>query len=356
MSLRKLSFVPYDNTTEDGVRRLFSVYPHKDYQLQAMGASKDRMADYLQTTLSESGMQTICLRENGNLAGLISLQFLPWMSEHFGLRMYAIRHLLAQASNPLVHSRLLRFVMEELNEVDFLDCRVAVDDVFSAHALETCGFRYVGTEVFMGKKLRVSAELDLSVSVDIRSYEPGDRAEVLNIVEESHVYNRFVYDPLIEAQAARSLYRRLVANCFHQPHFKVFVATETGQVQGFIVSKTNRSFGQTVGVRCGSLDFIGVQPEKRKYGLGSALNMVALQHMEKSGLEYVGVRTLANNYPAMRNCLSTGFGVTSSSLHFHRWVRRAKVSQRKKAFGLDVDRSAGPDSRIQYRRAEYKSS
>lgn len=330
MALSKLAFMPYDSTMDDAVRQLFVEYPHKDYQLRVMGASKERMAEYLHTTLSEPGMQTICLRDNGSLAGMIALQFLPWMTEHFGLKMYAVRHLLARSTSPLVHSRLLRFVIEDLKEVDFLDCRVAVDDIFSAHALEVCGFRYVGTELFLGKKLVKDGGSAEREPEEVGLCEPCDRAEVLEIVEESHVHNRFVYDPLIDGQAARSLYRRLVANCFEHPQFNVFVAKSHNQVQGFIVAKTNNNFSRTVGVGAGSLDFVGVRPETRKCGLGSALNRSALRRMAQDGLAYAGVRTLANNYPALRNCFGSGFGVTSASLHFHMWIRRAKTSRRRK--------------------------
>jgi len=134
MSLSRLVFAPYDPRRDDEVEMLFREYSHKDFQLQAMGISKDSMAEFLKTTLLEAESQNIILRDDGRLVGLISLQFLPWMSDHFGLRMYAVRHLLARSDSPLVHTRLLRVVIEELPDVDFLDCRVAVDDVGSGYS------------------------------------------------------------------------------------------------------------------------------------------------------------------------------------------------------------------------------
>lgn len=350
MTLTKLTFMPYDKTMEEGVRQLFLEYPHKDYQLRAMGASKNRMAQYLHSTLSEPGMQTICLRDNGSLVGLVALQFLPWMSEHFGLRMFAIRHLLARSVDPLVQSRLLRFVKEELGEVDFLDCRIAVDDIFAAHALEVCGFRYVGTEIFMGKRLGGSDQIAVFPTVDICCCEHRDHDEILEIAEEGHVHNRFMNDPLIEGHAARSLYRRLLEKCFDHPQFKVFVSKSDDHVQGFIVAKTNVSFGHIVGVGCGSLDFIGVRPEMRERGVGSALNRVALGHMAQNGLQYAGVRTLANNYAAIRNCFCTGFAVTSSSLHFHEWIKRARVSARKKVARIEPTKPGRLESPLRYQK------
>lgn len=326
MSISRLVFAPYDPQRDVEARELFTFYPHKDYQLRSMGVSKERMAEYLETTLTEPHVQTICLRDNGTLKGLIALQRLPWMSRHFGMRMYAIRHLLVRSDSPLEHTRLVRFVMEELPEVDFLDCRVAVDDIYSAHALELCGFRYVGTEVFMGRTLEPEDQSWPSPGMSIDPCHAHERDEVLDIVEETHIHNRFVYDPLIPRDIATSLYRRLVDNCFDAEQFHVMVARSDNRVDGFITSKINETFSNIVGVRAGSLDFIGVRQQSRSRGLGVALNRAALFHMARAGVRFVSVRTLASNYPALQILYRSGFTVTSSSLHFHKWVHRPTAS------------------------------
>lgn len=328
MSMSRLVFAPYDPNRDEEVLQLFKEYPHKDYQLRSMGVSKESMAAYLETTLRSPSVQSICLRDDGRLAGLIALQSLPWMSEHFGMKMYAVSHLLARAEGPLVRARLLRFVMEELREVDFLDCRIAVDDVFSAQALEVCGFRYVGTEMYLGQKLNPHDVPSMFPGVEIRDCQRGDRRQVLEIVEETHVHNRFVYDPLIDARLARSLYRKLVQNFFDNDQFKVLVARSRGAVEGFIITKTNSTFDEVVGMKSGSLDLIGVRPETRNRGLGAQLNRVALYGMADEGVQFAAVRTLASNYPALRITAHTGFTVTSTSLHFHRWIRQPRATRR----------------------------
>jgi ribosomal protein S18 acetylase RimI-like enzyme len=330
MSISRLVFAPYDPRRDDEVRELFREYSHKDYQLRAMGVSKERMAGYLAKTLTRPGVQSICLRDNGCLVGLISLQSLPWMSDHFGLKMYAVTHLLARSDGPLVPARLLRFVVEELQDVDFLDCRIAVDDIYAAQALEVCGFGYVGTELYLGRKLKPKETPDAPdppEGFEFSIWQPEDRDQVLDIVEETHVHNRFVYDPIIDERAARLLYKRLVANVFDQPHFNVLVARSRDEVQGFIISKINRVFAEVVGTRSGSLDFIGVRPHVRNRGLGAELNRIALNGMAAEGTEFVAVRTLASNYPALRITFKTGFSVTSTSLHFHKWVHRPRQAQ-----------------------------
>jgi ribosomal protein S18 acetylase RimI-like enzyme len=328
MSMSRLMFAPYDPNRDEEVRQLFKDYPHKDYQLRSMGVSKDRMSDYLEKTLRAPGVQSICLRDDGRLTGLIALQALPWMSEHFGMKMYAISHLLCRAGGPLGRARLLRYVFEELTDVDFLDCRIAVDDVFSAQALEVCGFRYVGTEMYLGQKISPHEPPPPLERVEIRKCERADRRQVLEIVEATHVHNRFVYDPLIDAGLARSLYRRLVENFFDNDQFTVLVARSRGTVEGFIISKTNKTFDEVVGVMSGSLDLIGVRPDTRNKGLGAQLNRVALHAMAEDGVRFSAVRTLASNYPALRITARTGFRVTSTSLHFHRWIQQPRAARR----------------------------
>lgn len=322
--MRKLVFAPFDSCLDKEVRRLFMEYPHKDFQLKSMKITKEGMTDYLENSLCSADIQSICMRANGKLVGLISLKSLPCMSEHFGLKMYAVPHLLAGFEGPLVRARLLRYVMEELREVDFLDCRIAADDVYAARALEAVGFRYVGTEVYLGREIGGGELFEPPADIEIAECSRADREEVFEIIESTHVHNRFISDPLIQAEEAHSLYRKLVNNCFGQSQFTTLIARRHGAVQGFIIRKRNEAFSKIAGKKTGSLDFIGVRPDSQNKGLGAYLNRAALQGMAQQGVQYVGVRTLANNYPALRITFKTGFAVTSTSLHFHRWIKRPK--------------------------------
>jgi ribosomal protein S18 acetylase RimI-like enzyme len=322
MIMNHLTFAPYDSQRDSDVGQLFHDYKHKDHQLKVMGVSKERMVKYLGKSISKHNMQTICLREKGRLVGLIALQSLPWMSKHFGLRMFAVSHLLARSTGPLVHVRLLRYVIEELQDVDFLDCRVAIDDIYSAHALEICDFRYVGTEIYMGQVLKSTSPPKPHRDYEIRPCAAQEREQVVQIAGETHVHNRFVQDPIIHENTTKSLYERLVTNCFKDSQFNVLVAHSHGEVHGFIITKMNLPFSQEVGQLCGSLDFIGVRPEARNRGLGVTLNQWALYHLAEKNAVFAAVRTLASNYAALATCFRTGFSITSTSLHFHKWIRR----------------------------------
>jgi len=324
--MNPLVFAPYDTQKDGDAQELFKEYPHKEYQLRTIGISKDQMVLYLKSTLTNPGTQVICLKEDGCLVGLIALQPLPWMSDHFGLKMYSIRHLLACGDSPMVHTRLLRYAIEELPEVDFLDCRVAVDDVYAAHALEACGFRYVGAEIFLGQKIGPHARPRSLPGINFRPCRHEDRPQILEIVRETHVHNRFVCDPVIDDIVAKSLYCRLTENSFDAEQFKFMVAGSGKAVEGFITLKRNEAFSRALGRFCGSLDLIGVRPESRNRGLGAELNRAALHLLSQEKAEFVAVRTLASNYPALKICFQTGFAITSSALFFHKWIRHPKVS------------------------------
>ncbi len=322
MSLDRLSVGPYDAAQADEVDHLFFDYGYKDYQLKFLGVAKERMVQYLKGTLDRADVQSLCLRNGRQLVGFMALERLPWMSDHFGVRMYAVSHLLATSGDPIIRERLVRYAIEELQDVDFLDCRVAVEDVASIQALESCGFRYVGTEVYLGTKLDDSRAPTPPPGFEIGPCQLREQKEVVKLAVETHHHNRFSYDPLLGESASKSLYGRIVANRFADGDSSVLVARSGGSVQGFIVSKLNNAFSKVVGKQCGSLDLIGVRPRGRERGLGTALNLWALHDMAGKGAVYAAVRTLAGNYPALAACYRTGFRVTSTSVHFHRWIRR----------------------------------
>jgi ribosomal protein S18 acetylase RimI-like enzyme len=292
-----------------------------------MGASKERMVEYLKKNLHQPDIQTVCLSEKDRLLGFISIKFLPWLSNHFGFRMFAVVHLLARGEDPLVQARLLRYVMEESRDVDFLDCRIAANDVYSAHALEICGFRYVGAEIFLGQNLKTVNPPDRIPAYEIRPFQKTtDYHPLLEIAGNIHIHNRFSYDPFIKENQAKSIYKHLVANCFEDENFNVLVAQSNGKMEGFIISKLNNPLSRDLGFRCASLDFIGVRQEIRNRGLGKALNLWALHHLAEGQVSFVGVRTMASNYSALTVCHKTGFQLTSASLHFHKWVSRPMMS------------------------------
>ncbi len=68
-----------------------------------------------------------------------------------------------------------------------------------------------------------------------------------------------------------------------------------------------------------------VRPEARNRGIGIALNRWALYPLAEGEAAFVAVRTSASNYAALATCFHTGFKVTSTSLHFHKWIRRPAV-------------------------------
>lgn len=320
-------YAPFNPDRDIEIRRLFNDYSFKDYQIKFMGASKERMLEYLIKSLYQTDVQTICMRGNDQLIGLISLKPLPWLSNHFGFRMYAVVHLLANGEDPLIQARLLRYVMEESPNVDFLDCRIAANDVFSAHALEICGFRYVGAEIYLGQIVKTEDQSEPETDFEISPFlRHRDQDQVLEIANDIHIHNRFHYDPFIDPSDAKSIYKRLVANSFEDDRFSILVAQLKGKIEGFIISKLNRPLSEELGFLCASLDFIGVRQKNRNRGLGQALNQWAQYHLAQKGVVFVGVRTMASNYPALTVCNKTGFRLTSSSLHFHKWISRPMVS------------------------------
>ncbi len=322
MSMTPLVFTTYDPKEDLDVKELFQEYPHKDYQLKFIGLAKSAMVKYLESTLSKRNTTAICLRNGAELVGLVGLEAMPWMSERFRMRMFAIPHLLARRGEVVVFKRLLRYVMEELAHVDFLDCRVAVDDIPAANSLEASGFRYIGVETYMLLHLGAQEKPRTRDDFEIGPALEEEHEELSEMCSEIHFHNRFIYDPVITNKDARSLYGGLFSHCFDHSDFSVMVARSKSGPVGYVVSKINPYFSAITNTPSGSVAFAGVSPEARGYGLAETLIRWALYDLAKKRVSIVAARILASNYPALCTALKLGFKVTSNSLHFHRWVQR----------------------------------
>jgi len=318
---RDLSLSPLTEADLEEVGCLFRDYHHKDFQLQQLDIPKGKMVDFLKRSLFTDNTNQACLREGGRVVGLIGIGALPWMSRLFGAKMYSLRHFLTADRPQGYFQTMIRYVLDQMPEVGFLDCRVASGDIQAIHALENSGFRFVGNEVYLARSLaagKIPEEYGRTGCVPC----PDElKSQVLALVEQTHVHNRFMYDPEVTLDQANDIFRRYVSGIAFQEGFQTLVMKTGSVVDGFLIYKHNSDLSQAVGGSYASLDFIGVNRASQNRGIGESLNKAALHDLAGSGATHVVVRTFASNYPAIRICHKVGFKITSSDLHFHRWFR-----------------------------------
>lgn len=224
---------------------------------------------------------------------------------------------------------MLNYVMDQIPDVDFFDCRVSTADKNAIQALENAGFRFVGNEVYMARSLVQSPVPKEYGQTDCIPCPYELQTEVLELAKKTHFHNRYMYDPEVRHQDAVNVYRKYLADLGFKKEFRTMIMRNGQKLLGFIFYKYNNVLSQIVGNKYASLDFIAVNPEAQNSGVGEALNKAALFDLVRSSATHVVVRTFGSNYPAIRICQKVGFKITSSDLHFHLWVRpRAQAKHR----------------------------
>lgn len=322
--LKELSIQALDKEDLDAspeLDALFIGYPFKAFQLKQLNIPRKKMLAYLKSGLKDDQVQSAYLTEDGRLVGLISVRYLPWLSGHFKANMFSLQHLLTSGKEPGYFQNMIRYLLDQMEDIDFLDCRVAAGDISAIQALENSGFRFVGNEVFLVRSLLKDPVEESYQHPECIPCPEDMHSQVFDLAARTHFHNRYMYDPEVEPEEAEAIYQRYLSGLAFTYDYHCLIKVHQGRVEGFIFYKFNQRLSEMVGGRYASLDFIGVDHAAQNKGLGDALNQAALWDLAQHGATHVVVRTLGSNYPALRICHKVGFKITSSDLHFHHWLR-----------------------------------
>jgi ribosomal protein S18 acetylase RimI-like enzyme len=324
LSSNKLTDVSIRQITDSQlpfVEQLFYNYPYKDFQLKQLGIPKRTMAAILKDSLQGEKVFNCAFWEEEHMTGMLSARYLPWISTQFSANMYSLKHMLSDNKDSDFYYTMLSYITGQIDEMDFLDCRVANGDIDAIQALESFGFRFAGNEVYMVNSLVNSSHLQTGKIEGIEKCSSLHRDKVVELARRTHVHNRYMYDPYVDRNEAIELYSKYMAGFAFGPDYRSIVKVEGGKLLGFLFYKYNRNLSEKVGGSYASLDFIGVDTDAQNQGIGEQLNRAALADLASTGTTRVVVRTFGNNYPAIRICQKVGFQITASDLHFHLWLR-----------------------------------
>lgn len=306
-------------SNEPEAEPLFAGYPFKDYQLNQQEIPKEKMCRMLACDLRDNSTHILISKQDGLLNGIVAIRTLPWISKIIEARAASIAHFLATNQTPSILRRMLKELLSRQTGLDFIDCRVANGDIGAIHSLEEAGFRFTGNDVFMVRRMNIYQRQDGEMRSACRSCTANDWPRVKELARKVHVHNRFMNDPRISRGKAREIFSRYIAEFGCRAPYHGLLHQENGRVTGFILYKWNQRLYNVIGKRYASLDFIGVDPAAQCRGIGHLLNTAALNHLAAEGADYVSVRTLGSNYPAMRILYKSGFELSSSDFHFHYW-------------------------------------
>lgn len=322
--IKRYSFPP--EFIKESVKRMFSQYSHKNFQLKKIGIKKEEMTNYLWSTLTTSkGAILLVLFEGGKVLGITQAVQNNFVKRYLRFNSWSIKHLLFSDSaieNDKV--TLLERILEELKgeKASFIDVKVAPSDHSLLRLLQIRCFYTVG--VTANCLINFSPKFLDEVDKDrffVRHAEDKDVSEIHELVKTSHKHNHYYYDPKIPIEQVKLLYGNLVSKTVFMENASTLVARDAlGNLKGTITYKTTPALSKFLSKNLASLDFIAVERSERCQGLGDILNRIALKKMYEKSIDTVMVRTLVSNYQALGVLRKLDMKVTSSDIILHKWV------------------------------------
>jgi mycothiol synthase len=147
---------------------------------------------------------------------------------------------------------------------------------------------------------------DQNASYEVRSFQPGDEAELLRVNGAA-----FADHPEQAGMDADELAERMAEPWFDPAD--LFVAVEGDRMYGFHWTKRHSA-------TLGEVYVVGIDPDAQGKGLGRILVDVGLRHLRSLGLDDVLLYVEADNVPAVR--LYDGLGFTHAAVDTHVMYRR----------------------------------
>lgn len=232
-------------------------------------------------------------------------EYLPWDSEHFGIRIGRI------GSSRLTAA--LVAAVEEWAHSQKIDCLylLAECDPATMRLASGSGFRFV--DIRSTFEINISQHISSEKGWPFRMATVEDLPELRRIAGESHRGSRFYADGNFSPAACDELYRAWIEKSVRDTNFAtaVMVAEAEGRAVGYISSLISGDRAQ--------IGLVGLDSDHRGRGWGEKLVHHALSWLSNQGAMKVTVVTQGSNISAQRLYQKCGFLVSSVDLWYHRW-------------------------------------
>ena len=232
-------------------------------------------------------------------------QYLPWDSNHFGLRIGRVKSARPEESSM---ADISRWASDQSIDCLYL---LADPDPRTLRVVAGAGFRFVD--------VRATLEFGLSehpmqeLAQEVRPATTDDVPNLRRIAGESHRDSRFYADGNLPRALCDELYRIWIERSCVDPAFasEVLVAERNSRAVGY-VSYLLSSAEAEIGL-------VGIDRDFRGQGIGGQLLSETLRRIGAGGGRRVRVVTQGSNVPAQRLYQSLGFRTSSIGLWYHGW-------------------------------------
>ena len=233
-------------------------------------------------------------------------EYLNWDSEFFGRRIARVtaRRLTSIAN------------IETWCDAHKIDCLYFLADSAdqrTARLAQENGFRFVDVRVMLDvRTTNASTTGDSAAGITIQNAVEADIDALKALARRSHRDTRFYFDGNFPVQRCDELYETWIEKSCRGWAKNVLVATNHGEVAGYISCHVSSAGGGQVGL-------MAVSEKAQGKGVGTALVVKAVRWFSGEGIDRVSVVTQGRNVGALRLYQKCGFTMRSVELWFHRW-------------------------------------
>lgn len=298
---------------------LFHNYPYKTFQLRSQGMEPEKAADFFLSRVGQSRYYLSDTEKPEDASYIFSHGPLEPLFSRYPLKAHLCKNFLFDKS---IQSNFRTALKQYLKDLDYevMVFRTAIDDRHAISLLTDLEATYICSESIYTLKLKAQTFSDrFNNWSSIEEANEGDKDSIESLSQLNHYDNRFLKDERFNSKKIKALFGNIASDSLAKAGHKVWVFREKGQVLGFITVIINKAMSEAMGVQLASLDYIAVGAEAQGKNIGTALNDFALNALKEAGVEYVSVKTLANNYPAQKILVKSGFFMSSQNMILHLW-------------------------------------
>lgn len=245
--------------------------------------------------------------------GLLSLHKLNWDTEHFGMPMGKIRHILGGVDENLdfaAKKMLLKAAHEQFRKMQIrhISVRLSADDFNAILALEQARYYLADTIVEYYFDFKRKNIPEISHLCQLRLYQDSDYELIKKSVKnmfEGYI-DRFHRDPYLDQQKSTELYEQWMLNSCKGLTDDCILAAIDGKLAGVSTVETYHKINKILPVSIGEIILSGVVADFRgKRVYTSMINFG--QEYFKDKVNLLRVATQLNNFYVQKAWVELGF-------------------------------------------------
>lgn len=236
----------------------------------------------------------------------MSLDFLEWDSELFGIKIGKILHFTSFEE----FEQIISYARE--NQYKLIYCfadpsNVAANEVYSAFG------KLVDRKVTYYRNIE---QKDYSLPLNVVEYTEGTVTEELYALAlQSGAYSRFKIDTNFPHGSFEKLYRKWIENSVNKTFAeKIYVYKADHSIKGILILKRKENIG--------TISLIGVDQSVRGKGIGLALIEAALHYYSICEVSRIEAVTQMENHIACKFYEKNNFRIQSIENIYHIWLNK----------------------------------